>query len=170
MAVREDDPELSEIYDFFIKNYKESLFAPYEKIPDRNDRMNEYITNILQIKIDEIRKKIMHHSSFTLKFKKNPDIIPDNVNYILYHGQLHPNRLGDKIVPESCIICFLTPMSYLLCKDALNNKNITDILFKPDFCERFKESPFCIDKEYKKNSIIDGYSRIINFFFLVRII
>jgi len=154
--------EILDIYQRFIKNYEDSLFMNYSKVSNPKDRANFYIKSI----IDKINwalyedekpttelfiKKLINSA---LKFRKNIDTFPKQINYIGTHGS---PLLEIKKVPSNCIIIFLTPINRVNTTIEYYAQ-ILDLIKTQDFYENFIKNPICYGKknwnELFTNSIV----------------
>lgn len=145
--------DIEEAYAFFLKKYRESLFAPF-RTNNKNDRMELYLQHMIELLEYYYGKKtIEDHYKYLielcLKFKNTISSFEDKITFVAAHGQ---PTLNFSVVPNDCIICFLTPLSYLGYCDDIKSASFSKFLLDPDTPRKFKENPFCLDKLYKEST------------------
>lgn len=162
---------LYDAYVFFYDKYTESLFAPYthpeinklnnanfqgdtkEEI-DKSKRVQYYL-DLLQKNIFEDNNYYLYDLIYNcLKFKNSSYGFEKKVTLIDCHGE---PTFNVAIVPEECVICFLTPLCYLSLHGIIDDYTYTKFLLDVNTPTKFYENPFCLDKIYKSDSRFTPY-------------
>jgi len=140
------------IYNFFSEKYKDSLFAPVSGDIPKNpeDRMQYYMQLLFGSNTEENKAKIKQIMNCIFTYKKNPQLILTTSSFIHYHGTVAKKF---QTVPDNCVICYLTPLSYYCYINKIDVAKNNTIIFNSNFIEEFSANPFCMADYYRKQNV-----------------